>query len=301
MFRREIPLIFFGIAALLVFGIFAPQLYAQGMIQVKGSDSEVNLVQRLAEVFMQKNPGVNISVTGGGSGTGIAALINKQTDIANSSRELSAKEEEAAKKAGVNPFRVAFATDAVSVILHPENPLSKLTIDQLGKIFKGEIGNWKEVGGPDLKISLYGRQSNSGTYVFFREFVLKGDYSQHMKSMNGNAQIVEGVQRDKAGVGYVAVGYVVGEKGEVKPGIKILNVAKDDKSEAFSPAKMENVMNGKYPISRPLNQYLNGQPTGKLLEFMKFQIGPEGQEIVKKQGFFPIQGNWIEFNRKQGL
>ena len=301
MFRREIPLIFFGIAALLVFGIFAPQLYAQGMIQVKGSDSEVNLVQRLAEVFMQKNPGVNISVTGGGSGTGIAALINKQTDIANSSRELSAKEEEAAKKVGVNPFRVAFATDAVSVILHPGNPLSKLTIDQLGKIFKGEIGNWKEVGGPDLKISLYGRQSNSGTYVFFREFVLKGDYSQHMKSMNGNAQIVEGVQRDKAGVGYAAVGYIVGEKGEVKPGIKILNVAKDDKSEAFSPAKMENVMSGKYPISRPLNQYLNGQPTGKLLEFMKFQIGPEGQEIVKKQGFFPIQGNWIEFNRKQGL
>ena len=287
-----------GFAALVLSGFLAD---AQGMIQVKGSDSEVNLVQRLAEVFMQKNPGVNISVTGGGSGTGIAALINKQTDIANSSRELSAKEEEAAKKAGVNPFRVAFATDAVSVILHPENPVSKLTIDQLGKIFKGEIGNWKEMGGPDLKISLYGRQSNSGTYVFFREFVLKGDYSQHMKSMNGNAQIVEGVQRDKAGVGYVAVGYVVGEKGEVKPGIKILNVAKDDKSEAFSPAKMEKVMSGKYPISRPLNQYLNGKPTGKLLDFMKFQIGPEGQEIVKKQGFFPVQANWIEFNRKQGL
>ena len=189
-----------------------PMANGQGMIQVKGSDSEVNLVQRLAEVFMQKNPGVNISVTGGGSGTGIAALINKQTDIANSSRELSAKEEEAAKKAGVSPFRVAFATDGISVILHPENPVSKLTVDQLGKIFKGEIGNWKEVGGPDMKISLYGRQSNSGTYVFFREFVLKGDYSQHMKSMNGNAQIVEGVQRDKAGVGYAAVGYVVSEK-----------------------------------------------------------------------------------------
>jgi len=287
--------------ALTIFMFWVSPVKAQGMIQVKGSDSEVNLVQRLAEVFMQKNPGVNISVTGGGSGTGIAALINKQTDIANSSRELSAKEEEAAKKAGVNPFRVAFATDAVSVILHPENPVSKLTIDQLGKIFKGEIGNWKEVGGPDLKISLYGRQSNSGTYVFFREFVLKGDYSQHMKSMNGNAQIVEGVQRDKAGVGYVAVGYVVGEKGEVKPGIKILDVAKDDKSEAFSPAKMENVMTGKYPISRPLNQYLNGKPSGKLLDFMKFQVSPEGQEIVKKQGFFPVQANWAEFNRKQGL
>jgi len=301
MFRKSCLLIGLIANALTTLLLFAPAANAQGMIQVKGSDSEVNLVQRLAEVFMQKNPGVNISVTGGGSGTGIAALINKQTDIANSSRELNVKEEEAAKKAGVTPFRVAFATDAVSVILHPENQVSKLTLEQLGKIFKGEIENWKQVGGPDLKISLYGRQSNSGTYVFFREFVLKGDYSQRMKSMNGNAQIVEGVQRDKAGVGYVAVGYVVTESGEVKAGIKILNVAKDEKSEAFSPAKMENVMTGKYPISRPLNQYLNGKPTGKLLEFMKFQVGPEGQEIVKKQGFFPVQANWAEFNRKQGL
>jgi phosphate transport system substrate-binding protein len=301
MFRKSFLLIGLIANALTTLLLFTPAANAQGMIQVKGSDSEVNLVQRLAEVFMQKNPGVNISVTGGGSGTGIAALINKQTDIANSSRELNVKEEEAAKKAGVTPFRVVFATDAVSVILHPENPVAKLTIDQLGKIFKGEIANWREVGGPDLKISLYGRQSNSGTYVFFREFVLKGDYSQRMKSMNGNAQIVEGVKRDKAGVGYVAVGYVVGQTGEVKPGIKILNVAADDKAEAFSPAKMENVMSGKYPISRPLNQYLNGKPTGELLEFMKFQIGPVGQEIVKKQGFFPVQARWMEFNRKEGL
>jgi phosphate transport system substrate-binding protein len=301
MFRKSCLLIGLIANALTTLLLFTPAANAQGMIQVKGSDSEVNLVQRLAEVFMQKNPGVNISVTGGGSGTGIAALINKQTDIANSSRELNVKEEEAAKKAGVTPFRVVFATDAVSVILHPENPVAKLTIDQLGKIFKGEIANWKEVGGPNLKISLYGRQSNSGTYVFFREFVLKGDYSQRMKSMNGNAQIVEGMKRDKAGVGYVAVGYVVGQTGEVKPGIKILKVAADDKAEAFSPAKMENVMSGKYPISRPLNQYLNGKPTGELLEFMKFQIGPVGQEIVKKQGFFPVQARWMEFNRKEGL
>ena len=301
MFRKNWLLIGLITTALTAPLLFLPAVNAQGMIQVKGSDSEVNLVQRLAEVFMQKNPDVNISVTGGGSGTGIAALINKQTDIANSSRELNSKEEETAKKAGVNPFRVVFATDAISLILHPENPVAKLTIEQLGKIFKGEIANWKEVGGPDLKISLYGRQSNSGTYVFFREFVLKGDYSQRMKSMNGNAQIVEGVQRDKAGIGYVAVGYVVGQTGEIKTGIKILNVARDDKAEAFSPAKMEIVMSGKYSISRPLNQYLNKKPTGMLLEFMKFQIGPVGQEIVRKQGFFPVQASWMEFNRQQGL
>ena len=286
------------ISALALIGIEAQ---GQNMIQVKGSDSEVNLVQRLAEVFMKKNPDVNIAVTGGGSGTGIAALINKTTDIANSSRELNPKEEEAAKNAGLQPFRVIFATDGISVIVHPQNPINKLTLEQLGKIFKGEISNWKEIGGKDGKISLYGRQSNSGTYVFFREFILKADYSPHMKSMNGNAQIVEAIKKDKDGIGYVAVGYVVDPKGKVMPGIKVLNIAKDVQSEAYSPAKMDNVMSGKYPISRPLNQYLNGNPTGKLLNFIRFELSEEGQEIVRKEGFFPVQKNWVEFNRKQGL
>lgn len=274
---------------------------AQKMIQIKGSDSEVNLVQKLAEEFMKKNPEVNIAVTGGGSGTGIAALINRTTDIANSSRELNPKEVEAAKKAGIQPFRVVFATDGISVIIHPENPVDKLTLEQLGKIFKGEIKNWSEVGGPNLTISLYGRQSNSGTFVFFREFVLKGDYSPHKKMMNGNAQIVEAVQRDKAGIGYVAVGYVVNYKGEIKPGIKILPIAENAQSEAYSPIVMENVMTGKYPISRPLNQYLAGKPSGKILDFIRFELSPEGQEIVKKQGFFPVQKQWMEFNKNQGL
>jgi phosphate transport system substrate-binding protein len=119
--------------------------------------------------------------------------------------------------------------------------------------------------------------------------------------MNGNAQIVEGIVRDKAGIGYVAVGYVVNEKGELKPGLKILDIAKDTQSQAFSPAVMENVMTGKYPISRPLNQYLVRKPTGKLLDFIKFELSEEGQQIVRKQGFFPVQKNWMEFNRKQGV
>ena len=284
-----------------VLALIGIEAQGQNMIQVKGSDSEVNLVQRLAEVFMKKNPDVNIAVTGGGSGTGIAALINKTTDIANSSRELNPKEEEAAKNAGLQPFRVIFATDGISVIVHPQNPINKLTLEQLGKIFKGEISNWKEIGGKDGKISLYGRQSNSGTYVFFREFILKADYSPHMKSMNGNAQIVEAIKKDKDGIGYVAVGYVVDQKGKVMPGIKVLNIAKDAQSEAYTPAKMDNVMSGKYPISRPLNQYLNGNPTGKLLHFIRFELSEEGQEIVRKEGFFPVQKNWVEFNRKQGL
>ncbi len=283
------------------FVFLCPESNAQSLIQIKGSDSEVNLVQRLAEVFMKKHPDANIAVTGGGSGTGIAALINKTTDIANSSRGMEPKEEEEAKKAGVQPFRIIFATDGISVVTHPANPISKLTLEQLGKIFKGEITNWKEVGVKDAKISLYGRQSNSGTYVFFREFVVKADYSPHMKAMNGNAQIVEAIKKDQDGIGYVAVGYVVNEKDEVTPGIKIINIAKDGKSEAYSPAKMENVMSKKYPITRPLNQYTNGRPSGKLSDFIKFELNKEGQEIVRKEGFFPVQKDWMEFNRKQGI
>ncbi|OGQ12249.1 MAG: hypothetical protein A2026_16085, partial [Deltaproteobacteria bacterium RBG_19FT_COMBO_46_12] len=252
------------------FVLLCPESNAQRLIQIKGSDSEVNLVQRLAEVFMKKHPDANIAVTGGGSGTGIAALINKTTDIANSSREIQSKEEEAAKSAGVQPFRIVMATDGISVVTHPANPISKLTLEQLGKIFKGEITNWKEVGGKDAKISLYGRQSNSGTYVFFREFVVKADYSPHMKAMNGNAQIIEALKKDQDGIGYVAVGYVVNDKGEMMPGVKIVNISKDGQSEAYSPAKIENVMSKKYPITRPLNHYTNGKPSGKLLDFIKF-------------------------------
>ncbi|NWF54941.1 MAG: PstS family phosphate ABC transporter substrate-binding protein [Syntrophaceae bacterium] len=289
-----------GLTAGIFFGM-ASSFAASDMIQVKGSDSEVNLVQRLAEVFMKKNPGVNIAVTGGGSGTGIAALINKKTDIANSSRDMSGKEIEAAKQAGVNPIGVAFATDGISVIVHPDNPVKKLTMEQVGKIFKGDIANWKEVGGPDMAVSLYGRQSNSGTYVFFREFVVKADYSRNKKAMNGNAQIVEAVQRDKAGIGYVAVGYVVDVKGNVKPGLQLVAVAKDAQSEAVTPDKMENVMSGKYPISRPLYQFVNGKPSGKLAEFIKFELSPEGQQIVREMGFFPVQDKWMEFNKKQGV
>jgi len=157
------------------------------------------------------------------------------------------------------------------------------------------------VGGKDANISLYGRQSNSGTFVFFRELVVKADYSPHMKSMNGNAQIVEALKRDKDGIGYVAVGYVVNEKGEVMQGIKILNIAKDAQSEPYSPSNMENVMSGRYPISRPLNQYTNGKPAGKLLDFIKFEISEEGQNVIRKEGFFPAQKGWMDFNRKQGI
>lgn len=270
-------------------------------IQVKGSDTEVNLVQRLAEVFMKRNPDVSIAVTGGGSGTGIAALINKQTDITNSSRAMKEEEIEQAKANGVEPVAIIFAVDGLALIAHETLPINALTIDELGKIFRGEIVNWKEVGGPDMEISLYGRTSASGTYVFFRDNVLKGDYSPKMNAMVGTSHIVEAVKKDKSGIGYVGVGYVKDEQGKVIHGIKVLKLAKDKNSPAVSPLEIENVKSGLYPLSRPLYQYTNGKPKGKLLEFIRFELSEEGQELILKEGFFPVTREYMERNRELGI
>jgi len=269
------------------------------MTQVKGSDTMVNLVQILTEAYMAQNPRSPIAVLGGGSGTGIAALINGTCDIANHSREMKDKELQMARDKGIEPRIFIIAVDGLSVILNGSNPLSKLTMDQIGAIYRGEIRNWKEVGGPDKAISLYGRQSNSGTYVFFQEFVLKNqNYSAEMKQMNGNAQIVEGVSQDKYGIGYVGVGYVVDAKGNVTKGIKILNVSKDASSPSFSPLNKAAVDSGDYPIARPLYQSTAGVPQGAILDFIKFEISPEGQKIVEREGFFPIGSAYRAENEK---
>ena len=236
---------------------------------------------------------------GGGSGTGIAALINGTCDIANHSREMKDKEIQMARDKGIEPRTFIIAVDGLSVILNESNPLSQLTMDQIGAIYRGEIGNWKEVGGPDRVISLYGRQSNSGTYVFFQEHVLKNqNYSADMMRMNGNAQIVEGVTQDKYGIGYVGVGYVVDAKGNVKKGIKILNVSKDANSKAYSPLNKAAVDSGDYPIARPLFQSTAGIPQGAVLDFINFEISPEGQKIVESEGFFPIGSSHQVENEK---
>lgn len=288
-------------AALILLLVMLPSWAKKGddkaSIQIKGSDTEVNLVQRLAEAFMESNPDVSIAVTGGGSGTGIAALINKQTDIANSSRPMKSEEIEQAKSRGVEPVGIAFALDGLAIIVHQSLPVDSLTLEDVAEIFKGESTNWNEVGGPDMAISLYGRQSNSGTYVYFRDNVLKGDYSLRIRQMNGNAQIVEAVRKDKAAIGYVGIGYVVNEKGEVISGVKALNIARDANSPAVSPLKPEDVKSGLYPLTRPLYQYTDGKPKGRVLEFIQFEKSQEGQELVEKEGFYPVTPEHMETKR----
>jgi phosphate transport system substrate-binding protein len=278
-------------------------LFAQKkFMQVKGSDTLVNLVQILVEEFMAKNPDKPIAVLGGGSGTGIAALINDTCDIANHSRPMKDKEYEQAKDKGIITRTFIIAIDGLSVIVNPTNNVTELSMAQIGAIYRGEIENWREVGGANQPISLYGRQSNSGTFVFFQEHVLgKQDYSADMKRMNGNAQIVEGVMADKAGIGYVGVGYVVDQRsGKVRPGIKVLNVSKDAGGKAFSPLDKAAVDSGDYPVARPLFQTTNGIPKGAVKAFLEFELSQEGQKIVEKEGFFPI-GAGIQADNKKNM
>jgi phosphate transport system substrate-binding protein len=275
---------------------------SQQLIQIKGSDTLINLVQRLSEVYLEKHPEVGIAITGGGSGVGIAALIANRIEVANASREMKEKEYEAARENGVEPVEIVIGIDGLSVTVNSDNPVNSLTIDQIGAIFRGDITNWSEVGGPSMPISLYGRQANSGTYAFFQEFVLdKKDYSAKMMQMNGNAQIIEGIKADKGGIGYVGIGYVFDGKGHVMERLKVLDVAKDASSQPVSPLDAENVKSGLYPIARALYQYTNGMPKGAEKDFIAFELSPDGQKVVEDMGFYPVSGKYLEQNKKAGF
>ena len=297
---KILKLILAGLVSLSL--IAAPQIsqaQKSKMMQIKGSDTMVNLIQILAEEYMAKNPRTPIAVLGGGSGTGISAIINQTCDIANHSREWKQKEMDLAWEKGVKPRIFVIAVDGLSIIVNEKNTVEKLTMAELGAIYRGDIKNWKGVGGPDKAISLYGRQSNSGTYVFMQEHVLGNkNYSTDMKEMNGNAQIIEGVLQDEGGIGYVGVGYLMDKDGKIRRGLKVLNIAKDAKSQAFSPLDKVAVDTGDYPVARPLYQATNGKPNPAVAAFLAFETGPEGQKIVEREGFFTIGAKHKEQNEK---
>ena len=291
-----------GLLLLLTAIILTVPLPAQKrMIQIKGSDTLVNLVQVLAEEYMAKNPGAAIAVLGGGSGTGITALINGTCDLADHSREWKQKELDLAYEKGVKPRIFAIAIDALSIVVNEKNPIDILTMAQVGSIFRGEIKNWKVLGGADQKISLYGRQSNSGTYAFLQEHVLNNkNYSPDVKEMNGNAQIIEAVTQDVAGIGYVGVGYLFDQNGQLRKGIKVLKIKKDETSPEYSPLNKEAVYSARDPISRPLYQSTNGKPSVAVANFIRFELSPEGQAIVEREGFFRI-GKELQAENEKNL
>lgn len=265
-------------------------------IVIRGSDTEVNLVLKLAEAYMDSIPNLSIAVTGGGSGAGIAALINKKTDIANSSREFKASEKELAFTRQIEVVPFIFATDALCFIVHEELAIDSLTIEQIRDIYTGKTNNWSALGAIDLEVSLYGRQGNSGTFTYIQQRILKDDYSLRMKQMNGTSQIIESIKNDPAGIGYVGIGYVLDKNGKVTEGIKILSI-KEEGKKAISPIDPQNIISGDYPVVRPLYQYLDGSPEGVLREFLEFEISAEGQRIISENGYFPIAEQHRKLNQ----
>jgi len=261
---------------------------AMEKIEITGSDTMLQLVSSLAEAFKEKDNNVRISVTGGGSGTGIASLINGDIDIADASRKIKSTELQSARDNGAEAIEIPIARDTLSVIVHPSNKIDKLTIEEISKIFKGEITNWKELGGADSTITLYGRQSTSGTYVYFMEEVVKGDYSPKMRNMEGSQAIVDAVSQDKTGIGYTGIGYVMDENKNPITSVKTLKVAKDKNSEYVTPLDDANI--DTYPISRELYQYLANKPSvdSAIYRFITFIISDEGQDVVENAGFVKI-------------
>ena len=254
-------------------------------ITVKGSDTMVILGQKWAETYMKKHAGTTVQVTGGGSGTGIAALLNGTTDICDASRSMKSSEVATfVKQFKVRPHEYKMCLDALSVYVHKSNPIEKLSFAQLEGIFTGKITNWKEVGGSDAPISLYGRENSSGTYEFFKDHVLAGkDFAAATKTMPGTAAVIQGVAKEETGIGYGGVAY-----GE---GVKALKISKIDGGSAIEP-KEENVLNGTYPISRYLFNYVSpAKDNGAVAEYIAWCLSDEGQVVVKDVGYFPLPKN----------
>jgi phosphate transport system substrate-binding protein len=252
-----------------------------GDITIKGSDTMVLLCQKWAEVYMRENPNAKIQVTGGGSGTGIAALRNNSTDIASASRKMKAEEiASVLARHGERPTEIKTAMDGVCIFVNEENPLKEINLEQLEKIFRGRVQNWAEVGGPDQPIVVYSRENNSGTYSFFKETVLKdADFSARTLTMPGTAALINAVSKDKNGIGYGGVGYATG--------VKVLPIKGDD-GATLLPTEA-TVQNSKYPLARYLYFYvLPSKNKGEITKFIDWVSGPGGQAVVKEVGYFPI-------------
>ena len=254
-------------------------------VTVKGSDTMVILGQKWAETYMKSHPGTTVQVTGGGSGTGIAALLNGSTDICNSSRPMKPTETaDFIKKFKARPHEYKTCLDGLSVYVHKDNTIESLSFPQLEAIFTGKITNWKAVGGPDAPISLYGRENSSGTYEFFKEHVLnKKDFAASTKTMPGTAAVIQGVAQDKGSIGYGGIAYAEGAKA--------IKVSKTTGGEAIAPGEA-TVLNGSYPISRYLFNYVSpAKDNGAVAAYIGWCLSDEGQAVVKDVGYFPLPKN----------
>jgi len=252
------------------------------VITVKGSDTMVILGQRWAEEYMNKNPGISIQVTGGGSGTGIAALINGATDICESSRPMKEKEKQDIRaRHGKEVKEIPVALDGLAIYVHHSNPIQSITRAQLKSTYRGRLSNWRELGWENAQIVTYSRENNSGTYVFFKEHILDNeDFAENVQTLPGTAAIVNAVANDRRSIGYGGIAY--------STGIRAVPVVGKEGGEAVSPS-LETVQSGKYPLSRNLYFYTAGEPLGHIKEFINWVLSDEGQKTCDQVGYYPLK------------
>jgi phosphate binding protein len=264
-----------AVFGLTVFCLMSGVVFAAEQIVIKGSTTVLPIAQATLEAYMKKNPGVQMSLSGGGSGEGIKALLDKTTDIADSSREIKKEEIELAETRGVKPVAHVVAYDAIIPVVHPKNKVSNLSIDQLSQIYQGKITNWKEVGGADLKIVVISRDSSSGTFESWDHFVMKkAKVSPKAQMLASNGALVTAVGRNRYAIAYLGMGYV---NKSVKA-VQVNGVT----------ASVQTALSKEYPFSRELYMYTNGEPTGDVAKFIAFVKSVEGQKIVAKEGFVPL-------------
>jgi phosphate binding protein len=264
-----------AVFGLTVFCLMTGVVFAAEPIVIKGSTTVLPIAQATLEAYMKKNPGVQMSLSGGGSGEGIKALLDKTTDIADSSREIKKEEIELAETRGVKPVAHVVAYDAIIPVVHPKNKVSNLSIDQLSQIYQGKITNWKEVGGADLKIVVISRDSSSGTFESWDHFVMKkAKVTPKAQMLASNGALVTAVGRNRYAIAYLGMGYV---NKSVKA-VQVNGVT----------ASVQTALSKEYPFSRELYMYTNGEPTGEVAKFIAFVKSAEGQKIVAKEGFVPL-------------
>lgn len=252
-------------------------------IKIKGSDTEVNLAVQLAESFHQIHPKKFVSISGGGSGLGIASLLNGTADIANSSRRINAMEIGLFKKRNIEIDSFIFAQDAIAFVVAEKLPIDSISTQQLSKILSGEVRNWSTLINLNMPITIYGRQSNSGTHDYIKK-KMKIDFSPYAKQMNGNAQILEAIRADDSGMGYVGAGYVMHLANK---GIKVLSIYEEG-GKAVSPLDAKMIAEGKYYFQRPLFQYYKLGIVLSIKPFIDFERTSTGQRIIRSAGYYPI-------------
>ncbi|MDR0985320.1 MAG: PstS family phosphate ABC transporter substrate-binding protein [Endomicrobium sp.] len=289
---RSYKLVSFSLILIFVSLFLLPNLFSKknnyhaNNIRIKGSDTVIELVQIWTEKFISKNPEFNISIAGGGSGVGFAALINGTCDIVMSSRKIDSNEIKLAKVKNINPTEFEIGSDGLAVIINRNNPIKKLTVAQLSDIFTGEIFNWKKLGWINKKIVILSRENNSGTYIFFKNKILKknnihNEFSSDALMMTSSQAIYNEIAQNPNAIGYVSLGFVNNK-------IKSVSIKSTNGKNYILPT-VQNVMNNTYPISRPLYIYTNGAPKGHIKKFINYILSNEGQNIILKIGFIPIK------------